>query len=186
MDADGSDEALATRAQHDRHAFTPLYRRYVTPVHRYCYRRLGDRTAAEDATSVIFTKALDALPRFRDGSFRGWLFTIAHHVVVDTLRARRPGVPLDAAGSIVDVAPLPEEIALTSEARQSVRALLSHLTPRQREVIELRLAGLTGPEIAQALGLGQSAVDVAQFRAMRRLRGLLIEEGWKKERSPGG
>src|SRR5262245_60361601 len=78
----GDDDALLVmRAQAEPSAFTVLYDRYVEAVYRYCDRRLGDRTAAEDATSVIFTRAFVNLPKYRAGTFRGWLFTIAHNVV---------------------------------------------------------------------------------------------------------
>jgi DNA-directed RNA polymerase specialized sigma24 family protein len=40
-------------------------------------------------------------------------------------------------------------------------------------VIELRLAGLTGPEIAAALDMQVAAVKSTQFRAYARLRELL-------------
>jgi hypothetical protein len=43
------EAALVARAQADRHAFAPLYARYLDPVYRYCYRRLGSKEAAEDA-----------------------------------------------------------------------------------------------------------------------------------------
>ena len=58
------------RALHDRQAFGLLYDRYVDPVYRYCYGRLGSREEAEDATSLIFARALAALPTHRGGSFR--------------------------------------------------------------------------------------------------------------------
>ena len=38
-----------------------------------------------------FLRALAALPSYRAGSFRSWLFTIAHNVITDALRRRRPG-----------------------------------------------------------------------------------------------
>jgi RNA polymerase sigma-70 factor (ECF subfamily) len=82
-DTDRDDDALVARAREDRRAFAPLYERYFDAVYRYCYHRLGNWTDAEDATSLVFANALGALPRFRDhaGSFRSWLFTIAHNVV---------------------------------------------------------------------------------------------------------
>lgn len=93
---DLDEDALVARAQGDRHAFAELYRQYVPAVYRYCLRRLGSVEAAEDATSQIFTQALVALPQYRPGSFRAWLFTIAHHVVVDAVRRRRPTATTDA------------------------------------------------------------------------------------------
>ena len=164
------DDAVVARARHDPREFAPLYARYLDPVYRYCYRRLGSREAAEDATGAVFAKALAALPAYRDGSFRAWLFAIAHNVVADAHRRRRPEGPLAAAGDPVDRAPTPEELALAAEERRSVRDLLATLPPDQRRVLELRLAGLTGAEIAAALGRSVAAVKMLQLRAMTRLR----------------
>ena len=84
------DGALVALARQDRRAFAPLYARYADQVHRYCYRRLGTREAAEDATSLVFARALAALPKCRDETFRSWLFAIAHNVIANDLRDQRP------------------------------------------------------------------------------------------------
>jgi RNA polymerase sigma factor (sigma-70 family) len=57
-----------------------------------------------------------------------------------------------------------------------LRDALSHLNDDQRHVIELRLSGLKGPEIASVLGRSESAVKMLQFRAMKRLRDELVTE----------
>ena len=167
------EDGLVERARHDRRAFAPLYRRYAGPVYGYCYHRLGTREAAEDATSLVFAKALTSLSNYRSGSFRGWLFGITHHVVADALRARGPDDSLDAAAAVIDIAPSPEELALVEEERRTLRSVLVHLPAEQQRVVELRLAGLTSTEIGQVLGRSRGAVDVAQHRAVGRLRTLL-------------
>lgn len=176
-----TDDALVDRARCDPRAFAPLYDRYAEPVYRYCYRRLGNHETAADATSQTFLKALAALPSYRQGTFRGWLFTIAAHVVADLHRRTRPVASLDhdpaVALALVDRAPSPEDHAVLAEGRASVEALLLTLTDDQRQVVALRLAGLTGPEIAAALGLSETAVRSSQFRAYARLRRLLAESG---------
>ncbi len=58
--------------------------------------------------------------------------------------------------------------------RQLYRAL-ARLPADQQRVIELRLAGLLGAEIAEVLHRSPSAVRQLQFRAMKRLRELLID-----------
>ncbi len=88
----GDEAELVARAQREPQAFAPLYARYAEPVYRYCYRRLGSPEAAADATSQTFAQALAALPRYRAGSFRAWLFAIAANVVADAHRRRRGGV----------------------------------------------------------------------------------------------
>lgn len=167
------DAALVAAAQADPRAFAALYRRYVEPVYRYCARRLADPAEAEEATSQIFCQALAALPAYRAGSFRSWLFTIAHNVVADHWRRRRPTEPLAAAGDPPDDTGTPEEIVLAAEERRAVRALLDRLPADQRRVVELRLAGLSGREIAASLGRSAPAVKMLQFRAVTRLRALL-------------
>jgi RNA polymerase sigma-70 factor (ECF subfamily) len=175
---DGDDEAsLVAAAKADRRAFAPLYRRYVDPVYRYCYRRLGSREAAEDATSLVFARALAALPGCRDESFRSWLFAIAHNVIANDIRAARPQQPLAHVELLVDSAAGPEELAVTREARATVLDVLPHLPADQQRVLELRLAGLSGPEIAAALGRSHGSVRVAQSRAVARLRTLLVGPG---------
>ncbi len=62
---------------------------------------------------------------------------------------------------------------MAAEAHSSVVRLLDHLPTSQRRVVELRLAGLTGREVADVLGCSLAAVKIAQVRAYRRLRGLL-------------
>jgi RNA polymerase sigma-70 factor (ECF subfamily) len=168
--ADECDEALVARAKGDRAAFALLYARYLPPVLRYCQSRLRDQAEAEDAASQIFAKAMVALPSCRDDAFRAWLFAIARNTVVDAVRRRRPADVLDVAEGVADDDPGPEAVAVERDERRSVRALLVHLSPDQRRVVELRLAGLTGAEIAAALGMTIAAVKTHQFRAVRRLR----------------
>jgi RNA polymerase sigma-70 factor (ECF subfamily) len=169
------DHALVAAALRDREAFAPLYVRYAVPIYRYCYRRLGSREYAEDATSIVFEKALAALHTHRGGSFRGWLFTIAHNVSVTVGKERRH-VPLVAVETVVDAAPSPEDLALAADDHRSLHALMDALSVDQRRVVELRLSGLTGAEIAQVLGKSVASIKMLQLRAMARLRRSLKAE----------
>jgi RNA polymerase sigma-70 factor (ECF subfamily) len=171
------DADLVARAKGDPRAFAQLYQRYVDAVYRYCAHRLGSRHAAEDATSEIFVKAFTNIRTCRDDrAFRSWVFAIAHNVVTDTYRARRPDEPLDAAAGMRDPALSPEDAALVVDGERAVHALLAHLVPRQARILELRLAGLTGPEIAEVLGCSLAAVKVGQVRAYDRLREIVGEQ----------
>jgi RNA polymerase sigma-70 factor (ECF subfamily) len=168
------DEAdLVARAQRDRQQFALLYRQYLPPVYRYCYRRLGSQEAAEDATSQIFAQALAALPHYRSGSFRAWLFTIAHHVVIDEVRRRRPASSLEVAGDMIDPAPTLDDVVIRAEAGQLIATAMSQLPPAQRQVLELRLAGLTAVEIAAVMGRSNGTIRNLQHRTLVRLRELL-------------
>jgi RNA polymerase sigma-70 factor (ECF subfamily) len=176
------DAVLAAAARLDRRAFTPLYERYVGPIYRYCYHRLGNREAAEDATSQVFTRALAAISRYQTnrGSFRSWLFVIAHNIVVDWHRQQQPLASL----TLLDPpSPMggPEYEALEAQERTELSVLLAGLPLEQRRVMELRLSGLTSPEVATVLGTTPTAVRSLQFRAVATLRARL-----QSPDSPGG
>lgn len=168
-----SDEELVALAQAgDREAFALLYDRYLPRVYSYCYRLLGEREAAEDANTDVFMRALSALPAYRRGSFRSWLFAIAHNVIADELRRQRPTVSLEAAGALPDPTSL-EQSAAAAADWASVLALMPHLSPDQRHVIALRLSGLSAVEIGEALGKPRNAIDSIHHRALLRLRSLV-------------
>jgi RNA polymerase sigma-70 factor (ECF subfamily) len=176
-DVEAGDAELAARALGDRRAFGVLYDRYATAVYRYCYRRLGDRAAAEDAMSGAFLRAMESLPSYRGGSFRAWLFAITHSVVVSGVR-RRVDERLENAPEPPDGAASPEEVAVASDERRRIVRMLAALPEDQRRVVELRLAGLSGTEIAASMGRSTAAVKMLQHRAMRRLRRSMADHGF--------
>ncbi|MEA2597226.1 MAG: hypothetical protein QOF01_3695 [Thermomicrobiales bacterium] len=176
------EAALVVAAQRDPHAFAPLYDRYLDPVYRYCYRSLGSREAAEDATSLVFSRALASLRGCDPTAFRSWLFAIAHNTLANAARDRHPTASLDLACAIADPLPSPEDEALAAEERGSLRALLGQLPADQRRVVEMRLAGLNGPETAAALGKTHGAVKITQHRAFLRMRVLLGIDAGKEAR----
>jgi len=52
------DAALVAAARRDPAAFAVLYRRYVTPVYRYLYSRVGNATDAEETHQGITLRVL--------------------------------------------------------------------------------------------------------------------------------
>jgi RNA polymerase sigma-70 factor (ECF subfamily) len=165
------DAALVARSQRDRHAFGALYDRYFDAVYRYCYVRLGSAERAEDAAHQVFVRVLEGVGRYQEsGRFRSWLFTIAHSVVVNELAPRPQRIANEGMEYVMDPAAGPEAEAVAAVELQRVRAALAQLPPDQRQAIELRLAGLTGREIARELGRSQEAVKMLQQRGLTRLR----------------
>lgn len=165
------EQAEIQAARQNRTAFAPLYERYADAVYGYCLRRLSDPEQAADTTAEVFTKAMATIGRFRGNSFRGWLFTIARNAVIDRYRARKPVDGLPA--TLVSSQPGPEEIAIRRETNLELRTALTHLTEQQQDVITLRLAGLSGKEIAAAMDITHGAVKATQVRAFARLRELM-------------
>ncbi len=177
------DDILVRNAQRDPSAFAAIFDRYWDPVFRYCYYRLGDWHLAEDAAAQIFLNVVSALPGYvhpgHDNAFRGWLFTIAFRVVSNVRRteARHPQAPLESAGE--RAAPdLPlDEHAIAYERQRMLYHVIRQLEPNQRELVELRLAGLSDVEIARVLDKSPAAIRKAQSRAVAVMRGLLANAG---------
>jgi RNA polymerase sigma-70 factor (ECF subfamily) len=167
------DELVGWAQQGQREAFGLLYDRHFGSVYGYCFRRLGEREAAQDAAAETFRKALAALPSYQPRAFRGWLFAIARHVVADAARGRRPDVSLDAAADVPDRQSSLEEVALAHAELDSLLALLPRLTADQHDAVAMRLAGLSPAEIGISLGKSRSAVDMTLHRALLRLRQLM-------------
>ena len=167
----GGVSAPASRPSFRPHDFAAIYDAYFPAVYGYCLSQLGDRQAAEDATSRTFLKALAALPDYREtGRFRPWLFAVAHNVLRDAGRGARPEEPLEAAAGVVDPAASPEERALAALDAERIERAIARLPPDDRRVLELRCAGLRGREIAATLGIGHEAAKKRQLRAIERVR----------------
>jgi RNA polymerase sigma factor (sigma-70 family) len=165
------DGRLVEWARQDPQAFTALYDRYFNAVYGYCLSQLGDAEAAEDASSQTFLKALAALPRYIEtGRFRPWLFAIAHNSVLDAIGGRHETDPLEAASAVADPAATPEERTLLSLDRDWLDGVIARLPDDDRRVLELRRAGLSGPEIAEVLEISHEAAKKRQLRAMNRIR----------------
>lgn len=181
--AEPTDRQLVEQALAEPAAFLEIFQRYRDPVFRYCHRCLGNREAAEDAAQTTFMRAFANLKSCKDRDrFHSWLFTIAHNVVVDAYRADKPSSPIDWAEQIADSAASPEDLAIATTEFLHITNLLGKLPDLQREVVELRLQGLTDKEIAGILGKSHQAIRAAQYRALIQLRSLA---GIDTEKGPG-
>ena len=168
-------------AQSDPAAFGPIFDAYVGPIYRFCLLRLRNREQAEDVASQTFLKALDSIDSYRGGSVRAWLFAIARSTVID-LQRRQTTEHVNARRSLTGESDVsPEDALLVAEDVRWLHSSLDELTDAQREVVELRLMGLTGIEIAEATGRSHGSMRALQFRAMARLKKMHESTSKKKE-----
>jgi RNA polymerase sigma-70 factor (ECF subfamily) len=172
-----SDESLAARAGFDGDAMTELYLRYNQKLFGYCNKRVQFAEHAWDLVSDIFLKVLVDLQKGSEiMRFRAWLFTIAHNVVVNSYRHRYTETPLENHEMTADDRPSPEEIVFRNLDSEHLHSLMARLKNDQREVLELKLAGLTIPEICHVLGKSYSWVTSTLHRAMKQLKKLGDED----------
>lgn len=146
------------------------------------YLRAQNLRDPEDVLGEVFLQVVRDLHRFEGGydGFRSWVFTVAHHRMVDARRKVQRRPPTDATPTEdLDLHLPPTEAepeALEHLTTGEVVALLDELTEEQREVLVLRLVGgLTHQEVAEVLGKGRGAVKQLQRRAVSALRERLAE-----------
>ncbi len=167
-----NDEILVSNAIHDPQAFEELYRRYVDRVYAYHLIRTNSREEAEDLTSQTFLSALEGISGYRrQGSFAGWLFSIARRKLAD--HYRRPSMlPLD----IVEETGANLEDAIDHKLRlQQVSRALMVIDADRVEALSLRIFGqLSTGEISRILSKSEGAVRNLVYRALLDLRKQLV------------
>lgn len=83
------------------------------------------------------------------------------------------GVLIDKVRALVDKS---RRIDALDQEQEEVRACLSELTAREREILGMAISGLSSKEIAQQLGLSQRTVENHRLRINKKLHtGNLLE-----------
>lgn len=159
----------------------------------YAAGLLRDPVAAQDAVQDTFLQlcrkarqvaSSDEPPTLAEFTARlaPWLFTVCRTRVIDMQRKRKPqsfavrhepGETGEAAPevAVMDPRPTPADAAQASEEHRRVADSLGGLTPKQREILQLRIqAGLSYREIADVTGLTTSNVGFHLHQAVASLR----------------
>jgi RNA polymerase sigma factor (sigma-70 family) len=168
------DGVLAAAQAGAEWAFVVLYRDLNPPLLRYLEARAPG--AGEDLAADTWLGAARQLSGFGgdEAAFRAWMFTIAHHRLVQHWRdrQRRPSRPADPA-DLVDYpgGHDPEaEVVGAAVAQDAARHIAALLSPDQAEVVLLRVVGgLDVDQVARVLGKRPGAVRVLQHKGLRRL-----------------
>jgi RNA polymerase sigma-70 factor (ECF subfamily) len=138
----------------------------IRRVYGYVAYRIGD-AEAEDVTSEVFERAVRYRASFDParGPAAAWLFGIARTCLANHANGRH-----EHAGQPDDV-PAPGDLEAEVTDAVTVRAAVSRLCLRERELVALRYGGgLSAREIGELLGERTNTIEVALHRAVVRLR----------------
>ena len=161
---------------YDAQALAEIYDRYAERIYRYLYRHLGDAAQAEDLTSEVFLKLLQALntPRAPRDRLQGWLYRVAHNLAIDWFRQESKSAPLSLDEGLVAGDGSPSIAVEKRQAQERLREAIRQLTPDQQQVILLRFGEqLKIAEVSRLMDKSEGAVKVLQHRAVKRLGKLL-------------
>ena len=170
MDAVGparADAELArAAAAGDRRAFAAIYDRYADRLHDFCIGMLRDRDSAADCVQDTFCAAATILGDLREpDKLRPWLYSIARHQALKSLRNRRRERPSDELPEMASYDAGPNTLAARLELSDLLSEAAGGLSERDRTVFELAYRhGMDEPELASALGVSQSNANTLVYR----------------------
>ena len=139
------------------------------------YLRANAAPDPEDVLSEVFLQVARDVARFEgdERGFRSWVFTIAHHRLIDARRhsSRRPVElspdPPETGDFAVDAA----DEALAKIGMDEVTRVLAALSPEQRSVLLLRVLGdMSIEDVAKAVGKRTGAVKALQRRGLAAVK----------------
>src|SRR4051794_16310001 len=184
---------MAAYAGGDAGAFEQLYARHRAGLYRFVKRSLGSALQAQ--TDEVFQdtwlRVVQARSRWepQGATFRTWLYTLAHHRVIDMLRRSGREVSIDVHDDDGDAPwepqtaawqqwPAPasgpshvEELAFWRRAGERLVACLEQLPLPQRSAFLLHHDdGLALDEVARALEVGFETAKTRLRYAMSKLR----------------
>ena len=160
----------------DHAAFEELVRRTSADTYTLARRLVSDEEDARDVVQEAYLRAYRSIGRFRgDAQFSTWLYRITANCASTHLgrRRRHRHDELDEEVDVPDTSPDhdPAAMATASLLRDRLEAAIAELPPRLRAVVVLRdIYDLNHAQIAEELGITESAAKVRLHRARRRLR----------------
>jgi RNA polymerase sigma-70 factor (ECF subfamily) len=180
------EDLMAQFQQGQKEAFGVLVRRYERELYGYLRRYLGDAHLADDVFQNTFLQLYVKINQYEQGRpVRPWLYTLATHQAIDTLRrnGRHQALSLDQKRddhqegdphALMDVleaqGPGPIEQLSSEERRDRVRASVDKLPDFLRQVVVLAYyQGLKYREIAEILEIPVGTVKSRLHAALLKL-----------------
>jgi RNA polymerase sigma factor (sigma-70 family) len=165
-------ELLDAWREGDGDAGNELFDRHFDALYRFFGNKVGD--GVDDLVQQTMLACVNGRGRFRgDSSFRTYLFGIARNVLFQHFDRRgREAERLDyGTVSVMDLGESPSYLVGARAEQRLLAAALRRLPLDDQIALELYYwEGMSGPDLATALGLGEPAVRSRLRRALERLR----------------
>lgn len=166
-------EQLMQQAQAgDKHAYAELLRETARFLHPYMAKRLSAASDVDDLLQEILVSIHKARHTY-DGKrpYKPWVFAITHFRLQDYLRSYYAD-KLRHATELSEIEDnLREPVTYSDFTYESISGEVRQLPKKQAEILDLmHQDGYTAKEVAEKIGMKESAVKVAAYRAYKILR----------------
>jgi RNA polymerase sigma-70 factor (ECF subfamily) len=165
-------------------ALRSLVRTFAAAVHGVLYRVLagfGTEQDIEECVSDVFHKAWHQIDEYdaNRAPFKTWLLILAKYEGLKRRRSLHRGPESESELLLLtDPGPTPEQQVATAEERTEVQQALQRLSPLDQELVYRRyFAGERVDVLARDLGITRQAADNHLWRARKRLRQILSQQG---------
>jgi RNA polymerase sigma-70 factor (ECF subfamily) len=184
MDAPVDDDAalMLAYARGQLSAFDALYARHKGTLYRFLLRAARDPQVADELFQETWSRVIAARTRYTpQAKFTTWLLQIAHNLLIDSHRRKRPLATGEDAEHALEILATPdheqpEHVLSEFERRRRLQLAIEQLPEEQRTAVLLRLEqDLSVEEIAEVTGVGRETAKSRLRYAMNRLREQLAE-----------
>lgn len=179
MDVQDGDLLVAWRAG-DRSAGKALFDRYYDPIARFFHSKLAH--GADDLVQETFAACVAGNARLREtASFRSYLFAIAHNLLREHLRRRRPtddAVDIGEERTLHDLSPSASTRFAAAEDQRLLLEALRRVPLNYQLIIELRFwEAMSTAEIAEVMNTPAPTARSRLRRALELLEEALLQLG---------
>ncbi len=161
-----------------------IYQEYKKDVYYFLYHLSQNKDVSEDLTSEVFLQAIRSLPSFKgDSTIKTWLLGIAKYKWFEYVKKekRTRSINEKLVYTINEVDYFCEDTISDRQTIERILELLAMETEKSKTVVLMRTEGFSFHEIANELSISESSARVIDFRTRKKIKQLLLKEGYSDE-----
>lgn len=174
------EEAVVAYKNGEKKALEELVIKYKSMLLGYIKAMVYNKADAEEIFQEVWVRLIKDPQKFKGGNLAAWLTRVAHNMMVDYMRKKKPDVALDGNEDEEDM-PLIDRIAdenadplkdlMEKDSGERLKQIIMQLPQEQREVFLMRAEmGMSFKEIADAQKVSINTVLARMQYAVGKLR----------------
>jgi RNA polymerase sigma-70 factor (ECF subfamily) len=171
-----TDQQLIAKAlKGNKQAWINLLKRYEKQIYHYGMRMTGKNEDALDLMQEVFISVFRNLSTYRnEGSFKSWMYRIAHYRCIEFYRRKKPTQGLDDTPELESNEVSAAESIHTRQENKRLINAMQQLPLAQKAVVELKFFGqFTFEEIAEQTGISANTAKSRLYGGLEKLKTLM-------------